>query len=115
GVTMSPAKQSMLQSRLRQRMRALCLGSYDEYLQRLCQDEAELQPFIATVTTHHTTFFRTPRIWQHVRESFLPAWAEQHPGKTLRAWSAAASSGEEACTIAICCEELRRQQPDFAY
>lgn len=115
GVTISPAKQSMLQSRLRQRMRALRLASYEDYIRRLGEDGSELQPFIDVVTTHHTTFFRTPRIWQHVREDFLPAWVERHPRKTLRAWSAAASSGEEACTIAICCEELRRQHPDFSY
>lgn len=115
GITMVPAKQSMLQARLRQRMRMLRLDSYEDYIRRLGEDASERQPFIDVVTTHHTAFFRTSRIWQHVREDFLPKWIERHPGKTLRAWSAAASSGEEACSIAMCCEELRREHPAFSY
>lgn len=115
GICMGPAKRSMLQSRLRRRMRALQLDSYEAYLLRLDQDERERQPFIDVVTTHHTTFFRTPRVWQYLREQFLPPWAERHPGRTLRAWSAASSSGEEACSIAICCEELRRHRPGLDY
>ena len=115
GIGMGPAKKSMLQSRLRRRMRALRLDSYEDYLRRLEQDEGERQPFIDTVTTHHTTFFRTPRVWQYVREQFLPPWIERHGGATLRAWSAASSSGEEACSIAICCEEQRRRHPALNY
>lgn len=115
GITMTPVKKSMLQSRLRPRMRVLNIGSYEAYIHRLCEDNQERQPFIDAVTTHHTAFFRTPRIWQYFREDFLPAWAESHAGRPLRAWSAAASTGEEACTIAICCEEFRRQKPGFRY
>lgn len=115
GITMAPAKQSMLQGRLRPRMRLLKLTSYDDYLRRLSEDERECQPFIDAVTTHHTAFFRTPRIWQYLRETFLPAWEGRHPGQQLRVWSAAASTGEEACSIAICCEELRREHPQFSY
>lgn len=115
GITMVPAKQSMLQARMRQRMRALRLGSYEDYIRHLGEDASEHQPFIDVVTTHHTAFFRTPRIWRYVREDFLPAWAKQHTGKTLRVWSAAASSGEEANSIAMCCEELKRRHPEFSY
>lgn len=115
GITMAPTKQSMLQARLRQRMRACRIDSYADYLHHLEHDSDERQPFIDVVTTHHTTFFRTPRIWQHVRDDFLPNWLTQHQGKALRAWSAAASSGEEACSMAICFEELRRTAPEFSW
>lgn len=115
GITMTDGKRSMLQTRLRPRMRLLSIDSYGNYLCRLCEDERERQPFIDVVTTHQTAFFRTPRVWQYVREVFLPAWAQRNEGQSLRVWSAAASSGEEACTVAICCEELRRQRPGFSY
>ncbi|HJV52596.1 MAG TPA: protein-glutamate O-methyltransferase CheR [Noviherbaspirillum sp.] len=115
GITMTPVKQSMLQSRLRPRMRLLNIGTYEGYIHRLCEDEQERQPFIDAVTTHHTSFFRTPRVWHYFRDAFLPAWAERHAGRPLRVWSAAASTGEEVCTIAVCCEEFRRQQPGFNY
>lgn len=115
GITMTCAKQSMLQSRLRPRLRLLNIGSYAQYLRRLGQDEAERQVFIDVVTTHHTAFFRTPRIWRYFGEVFLPAFAARHADKPLRVWSAATSSGEEACTIAMCCEEFSRRQPGFSY
>jgi Methylase of chemotaxis methyl-accepting proteins len=115
GITMVPTKQSMLQTRLRQRLRALQLDSYVEYLQRVQEDAEERQSFIDVVTTHHTAFFRTPRVWRHVRDVFLPEWVEHHSCGTLRSWSAACSSGEEACSIAIMCEELRRQHPKISY
>jgi chemotaxis protein methyltransferase CheR len=98
GVTMVPAKQSMLQTRLRQRMRALKLDSYEAYLKRVQEDESEWQSFIDAVTTHHTSFFRTPRIWRYLREEFMPGWLERHPGGALRVWSAAAIS----CSCATC-------------
>lgn len=98
GVTMVPAKQSMLQTRLRQRMRALKLDSYEAYLKRVQEDESEWQSFIDAVTTHHTSFFRTPRIWRYLREEFMPGWLERHPRGALRVWSAAAIS----CSCATC-------------
>ncbi len=115
GVTMAEGKKTMLQARLRTRMRRLQLGSYADYLGRLAEDATERSHFIDVVTTHQTSFFRTPRIWHYLREHFLPDWAAAHPGQTLRAWSAAASTGEEACSLAISCEEFRRARPGFEY
>ena len=115
GITMSETKKAMLQTRLRPRMRLLKVRSYDQYLRRVRKGDGERQLFIDAVTTHQTGFFRTPRLWQYVRDVFLPAWAERHAGRPLRVWSAAAATGEEACTIAICCEELRSRRPDFRY
>jgi chemotaxis protein methyltransferase CheR len=89
GIDMVEAKKTMLQARLRPRMRSLQLGSYAEYLRRLRDDPSEQQRFIDVVTTHQTSFFRTPKVWQYVREQFLPDWAERHPGRSLRVWSAA--------------------------
>jgi chemotaxis protein methyltransferase CheR len=111
GITLSEGKRSMLQGRLRKRMRELGLHSYADYLQRLYADDAERQPFVDVVTTHQTSFFRTPRVWAHLRDVFLPQWRPDRAGAPLRIWSAAASTGEEACTAALCCEEWARQQP----
>lgn len=115
GVTIVESKKNMLQSRMRHRMQQLRLTSYNDYLDRIVADDMEGQPFIDTVTTHQTTFFRTPRIWQYFGETFLPAWTAAHARETLRVWSAAASTGEEACSIAMCCEEFSRRQTRFGY
>ena len=115
GIDIVEGKKTMLQTRLRPRMRSLNLGSYSDYVQHLSENDSERQAFIDAVTTHQTTFFRTPKVWQYMRDVLLPTWTQRHKGRPLRVWSAAVSTGEEACTIAICCEEMRRQQPDFSY
>lgn len=115
GITLAENKKTMLQSRMRQRMRPLGLHAYSDYLDRLEADPAERQPFINVVTTHQTTFFRTPKVWQYFREQFLPSYMQHHGQDTLRLWSAAASTGEEACSMAMCCEEFKRQHPRFHY
>ncbi|AVS71219.1 chemotaxis protein [Paracidovorax avenae] len=115
GIHMVEAKKTMLQARLRPRMRHLGIDSYAGYVEHLDRNEDERQPFVDAVTTHQTSFFRTPKVWQYFRDVFLPGWVREERGRPLRVWSAAASTGEEACTIAICCEEVRRQQPGFSY
>jgi chemotaxis protein methyltransferase CheR len=108
GIALHADKQGMLQTRLRSRMRALGIGCYGDYLQRVQDDRAELPAFVDVVTTHQTAFFRTPALWDFIAGQALPQWWAAHPGERLRIWSAAASTGEEACTIAMCCEEFRR-------
>lgn len=116
GITLAEGKKTMLQSRMRQRMRQLGLPSYRAYLDWLENTPAERQPFIDVVTTHQTTFFRTPKVWDYFREQFLPHYLHTHgTDSVLRLWSAAASTGEEACSIAMCCEEFKRQHPRFNY
>ena len=103
GIHMDGGKQAMLQARLRPRLRGLQLSSYADYFKRLSEDSQERQPFIEAVTTHQTSFFRTERVWRHISEVFLPQWHAAYPGRKLRVWSAAASTGEEICTMAMCC------------
>ena len=115
GVHMVDAKKTMLQARLRPRMRGLAIASYAGYVEYLERHGDERAHFIDAVTMHQTAFFRTPKVWQYFSGVFLPGWIGQGAGRPLRIWSAAASTGEEACTIAICCEEARRRHPGFAY
>jgi chemotaxis protein methyltransferase CheR len=74
-----------------------------------------VRDFIDLVTTNETSFFRTPRIWDYLAQTFLPQWFAAHGGATLRIWSAAASSGEEAWSTAMLCEEFRAREAAFRY
>lgn len=74
-----------------------------------------LQVFINMVTTNDTAFFRTPHVWDYFAKTFLPAWVATHPGQTLKLWSAAAASGEEAYSLAMLCHEFQRMTPSFQY
>jgi chemotaxis protein methyltransferase CheR len=115
GITMTEKKWPLLQGRLRRRLQALSLNSYRDYLAVLESQVDEAAHFIDLVTTNETSFFRTPRIWDYLWQQFLPRWHATHAGATLQVWSAAASSGEEAYSMAMLCEEYRERHPAFRY
>ncbi|WP_321886395.1 CheR family methyltransferase [Paraburkholderia bannensis] len=118
GIAMNERKWTMLKGRLRRRVMALGLPDYSDYLQVLDTSTEEVRDFIDLVTTNETSFFRTPRIWEYLAQTFLPQWHaahSAHAGTPLRIWSAAASSGEEAWTTAMLCEEFRVSEPAFRY
>ena len=115
GITISEQKKTMIQSRLKKRMKILSLNTFEDYLDWLEKDKKEVQEFINVVTTNETSFFRTPRIWDYFQKDFLSKWYEENPKKELKLWSAAASSGEEAFSLAICCTEFQRKHPGFTF
>lgn len=115
GITMNNGKKALLQGRLRPRIKKLGLTSFDAYMDFLISSKEEAQEFVNLVTTNETQFFRTPRIWEFLNGDFLPAWYSKNPGKTLRIWSGASSSGEEIYTIAICCEDFKTKNKNFQY
>lgn len=115
GIAMSEKKSTLLQGRLRPRMRALGLGVYADYLQVVESDPAEIRCFVNLVTTNETAFFRTPRIWAYFMQTLLPRWHAAYPGRRMRIWSAAASTGEEAYTIAMVCDAFRAQHRSFDF
>ena len=58
---------------------------------------------VAAASTNHTAFFRE-EIWGWVKEEILPEAFRKD--RQVRIWSAAASSGEEAYTIAMVASEI---------
>jgi chemotaxis protein methyltransferase CheR len=115
GIAMSERKSVLLERRLRPRMQLLAIGSYQDYLDKVEQDRAEVPHFIDLVTTNDTLFFRTPHVWEYVEKEFLPQWWAAHPGQRLKVWSAAAASGEELYSMAMLCEEFQATAPGFSY
>ncbi|NYE60221.1 chemotaxis protein methyltransferase CheR [Duganella sp. 1224] len=115
GIAMTERKSVLLERRLRPRVQALKLSSYQDYLDKVEQDRAEVPHFIDLVTTNDTLFFRTPQVWEYVEKEFLPQWWAAHPGQRLKVWSAAASSGEELYSMAVLCEEFAERHPGFGY
>lgn len=108
GNKVSPQKKALLSNRIRRRLRETGITGYDAYLEhlkKLRDSDPEWAAFLQEVTTHETYLFRDDGHWQWFQKSFLPqAQAEQRAGtrnKQLRIWSAACSTGDEACTIAL--------------
>jgi len=117
GIKMPPGKRTMLATRLRPRLAALGLPHLDAYCSH-CFDQNglqdELEHLINAVTTNKTDFFREPGHFDFLRERLLPD-AVQAGRTQLTFWSAAASIGAEAYTIAMVMEAFRSAQrgPDY--
>lgn len=115
GVTISNNRISMLEGRIKKRMRALNISTFEEYYGIVVKDHEEEKCFINSVTTHETYFFRTPRIWDYFEKKFLPNWSQKSEGSPLKCWSAASASGEEAYSLGIICENFRNSHSEFNY
>lgn len=112
GIKMPPAKQTMLETRLARRLKAMEISSYQEYFNYLKSPEGkarELGPMIDVVTTNKTDFFREPRHFDYLVERALPDLIVRGAGgaRPLMIWSAACSSGEEAYTLAMVINDYR--------
>jgi chemotaxis protein methyltransferase CheR len=107
GIHLPEEKRSLLSNRLRARLRALNLDTFETYYDRFGDPtfaEEELPYFLSAVTTNETYFFRNEKLWEMFETQLLPEFIETHKSRTksVKVWSAAASSGEEAYTCAIC-------------
>lgn len=100
GINLNDSKSNMVYSRLSRRLRALQIGSFAEYLDRLEQvGGGEWQEFVNALTTNLTAFYRE----QH----HFPMFAEhlKRGGSNPSIWCAAASTGEEPYSIAMTAAE----------
>jgi len=100
GITLSDAKKMLLTGRLSKRLTALGLDNYTQYFKYVTDGAHadELQFMVDLLTTNETYFFREPQHFEFLKQIIPPA-AKQ--GQMFRVWSAAASIGAEAYTIAM--------------
>jgi chemotaxis protein methyltransferase CheR len=77
------------------------LGALAEKLRRPGAD-ALSRDVVEAMTTNESFFFRDDKPFQHFKAQALPRLlAARPPGSTLRVWSAASSSGQEAYSVAM--------------
>lgn len=120
GIKLPPGKRLMVEGRLRKRMRALSLPSFAAYCDMLFKQgglERELTYLINAVTTNKTDFFREPEHFDFLVEEMVPSLVKRRDERTplLKIWSAAASTGAEAYTLAMVLHELMAQRADFRF
>lgn len=116
GIKLSPSKKTMLEGRLRKRVRALGLGSMTAYVAYLFEDDGldnELSQLIDAVTTNKTDFFREPDHFKFMTETALPELAAA--GRPVIAWSAAASVGAEAYSMAMVMADFALNNRGFQF
>ena len=108
GIKMPIGKKTMLEGRLRRRLRFVGIDGLNEYCDYLFRDggiEREAIHLIDVVTTNKTDFFREPTHFDHLANKALPdLLAKGH--RRLRVWSSACSIGAEPYTLAMVIEDF---------
>lgn len=117
GIKMPATKRTMLEGRLRRRLRATGISSFDEYCDYIFNHDGlqyESVYLIDAVTTNKTDFFREPNHFQYLRDRLLPALYAAGTSR-LRVWSSACSTGAEPYTLAMVLEDFqsRAGSPDY--
>ena len=113
GIHFSESNRTILESRLKERLRVAQLDSVGAYYDHVKRTPEELKVLLDAVTTNLTRFFRNAAHWQTFEKHVVPELIERKRGedKTIRIWSAGCSTGEEPYTIAM--ELLELLPPGF--
>ncbi|MDB5415835.1 MAG: protein-glutamate O-methyltransferase CheR [Rubritepida sp.] len=115
GGIIGPEQGYMLETRLAPLLKREALRDLDALAARLKapRGEALAQEMTELLTTNESSFFRDGRPFEHLRALLPTLHATRPSGQTLRIWSAACSTGQEAYSIAIILAELGEADPGF--
>lgn len=117
GIKMPPTKLTMLEGRLRRRLRATNHSTFDDYCDFLFNHDGldqETVYLIDVVTTNKTDFFREAKHFNYLQTIALPMIASSGV-RTIRTWSSACSTGAEPYTMAMVLAEFVEGRNDVAY
>jgi chemotaxis protein methyltransferase CheR len=101
GIVLQDNKQALVEARVSQRLRALQMNSFGQYLELLRRDRSgeELTQLIDAVSTNITHFYRENDHFTFLADA-VDGWVKAGLDR-LRVWSAACSTGEEPYSIAM--------------
>lgn len=71
------------------------------FYNQLVSSKTEFNNFVNESTVNETYFFREEAQFDFLRDRIFPSWRLQNPGKSIRIWSAACSTGEEIYSLAL--------------
>ncbi|MBN2738254.1 MAG: protein-glutamate O-methyltransferase CheR [Spirochaetales bacterium] len=108
GIHFTNTNRSILESRLKDRLKKLGLENCDTYYKQLKNDEDELKNLLDSVTTNLTRFFRNTGHFQAFQNYVLPkllSYKRKIGENQFKLWSAGCATGEEPYSVAIAMKE----------
>ncbi|MBE0413992.1 protein-glutamate O-methyltransferase CheR [Yoonia sp.] len=103
GLHLQTSKKALVYSRLARRLRALQMDSFNTYCAfiQTSKGETEHPHLLSALTTNVTHFFREMHHFDALRHKIMPELIEKaQAGRSIRLWSSACSSGQEAYCMA---------------
>jgi chemotaxis protein methyltransferase CheR len=119
GINLGEQRRTMLEVRIKRRLKDLELSSYGDYCDYLFGHQGqrdEIVHLIDVVATNKTDFFREPRHFDFLSNTALPELAPAPgSGQLFRVWSAGCSTGEEPYTLAMVMSDYAETHPGFRF
>ncbi len=118
GINLGAERRTMLEMRIKRRLKVLDMGSYGQYCDALFAHNGhkdEITHLIDVVTTNKTDFFREPGHFNFLVDKALPELTARNGGRQFLIWSAGCSTGEEPYTMAIVLSEYALAHPSFRF
>jgi len=112
GLVVGPDKMYLLETRLAPIIKRENLRDLSELSTKLRPGSALERDVVEAMTTNESLFFRDTKPFESIRKTVLPRLHAARPaGAPLRIWSAAASTGQEAYSIAMVVADLAPAMP----
>ena len=101
GLDLRSGKEELVSARLRKKLRALGLNTFQEYYDYVQGEPtgAAIEEMIDALTTNYTSFLREEVHFDLLRTAIAPSLASK---SGVQIWSAACATGEEPYSIAMC-------------
>lgn len=109
GIHFSATNRSILESRIKEQLRANNLEHVQDYFIKVSKNKDELKEFLDSITTNLTRFFRNQAHFDALEKYVIPEIIKikHNSGDTkIKIWSAGCSTGEEPYTIAMLMKEV---------
>ena len=116
GIHFSSSNRTILESRLKERLRKSGIPGIDEYYKEITTNEGEMKTLLDTVTTNLTRFFRNTahfNAFEHYVIPELVKFKKSRGENTIKIWSAGCSTGEEPYSLSMVLKDIL--PPDFKY
>ena len=109
GITFSTTNRSILDSRLKERLREKQMTDIQDYYKLISSDKEEMKLLLDSVTTNLTRFFRNQPHFDALENYVIPHVLERKKSRgdtVVKIWSAGCSTGEEPYTIAMILKKI---------
>jgi chemotaxis protein methyltransferase CheR len=109
GLVLSADKQYLVESRLTPLARKAGLATLGDLVAKVkANDERLTVDVVEAMTTNESFFYRDKVPFDHFREAIMPSLiAARAKERRIRIWCAAASTGQEPYSLAMCLKEMK--------
>jgi chemotaxis protein methyltransferase CheR len=108
GIHFSQNNRSILENRLRERLKIMKIDNIRTYYEIILRDPEEMKVLLDSVTTNLTRFFRNLGNFQTLEHYIVPQlvnYKKERGNNHFRVWSAGCATGEEPFSIAMILKE----------